>query len=217
MYSWLVDVDDLPRLPWYLRLFASFRARDHVGDPERSLRANVEAVCAEHGFDVSGDRIVMLASPRSLGYVFNPISVFWCFKADGPLRTVVAEVHNTYGGRHAYVTALDDHDSARIAKDFYVSPFFTVEGAYDLRCSLTEDDVRLVIRLDQDDRPVFVGSFRGTTTPLSRGGLLRMVVRYPFMSYRVAALIRWRGIRLWLRRLPVVPRRARDSQKELVS
>lgn len=220
IYAWLVDLDDLPRLPRPLRALATFRAGDHIGDPMLSLRANVEAACAEHGHDVTGDRIVMLANARSLGYVFDPISVFWCLRADGSLRCIVAEVHNTYGGRHAYVTELDDHDSARIPKEFYVSPFFTVDGVYDLRCSIDDGQVRLVIRLEQDGRPVFVASFRGDVKPLSPGRLIRTCLRYPLLTYRIALLIRWRGVRLWLRRLPVVPRRttdASDSPKEFAS
>lgn len=217
IYQWLVDIDDLPRLPWYLRPFATFRSSDHIGDPTGSLRSNIEAVCAEQGHDVTGDRIVMLANARSLGYVFDPISVFWCLTADGSVRCIVAEVHNTYGGRHAYVTELDQHDSARITKEFYVSPFITVDGVYDLRCAVDGDQVRLVIRLEQDEEPVFVASFRGKAEPLTRGRLIRTTLRYPFITYRVALLIRWHGIRLWLRRLPVVPRRTPDSAKEIVS
>lgn len=221
VYQWLVDVDHLPRLPWFLRPFASFRASDHIGDPQRSLRANIEKVCADAGFHVTGDRIIMLANARSLGYVFDPLSLFWCITPAGEVRCIVAEVHNTYGGRHAYVTDLDANDSARIAKDFYVSPFLTVEGAYDLRCHLRDESVQTVVRLDQDERPVFVASFRGTAEPLSPGRLMRTVLRYPLITYRIAFLIRLRGIRLWLRRLPVVPRRTTEPttepKKEFVS
>ena len=71
-YQWLVDLDDLPRLPPWLRPLASFRARDHLGDPLRSIRANVDSYLAGRGIDLNGGRIVMLANARVLGYVFNP-------------------------------------------------------------------------------------------------------------------------------------------------
>ncbi len=85
-YAWLVDLDDLPRPPRSLRALAQFRAEDHLGEPDRTLRQNVDALLALHGVDLSGGRILMLANARVLGYVFNPLSVFWCHHADGSLR-----------------------------------------------------------------------------------------------------------------------------------
>ncbi len=103
-YWWLVDLDDLPR-PSALR---SFEARDHCGDPSKSLRDNVVDFLAEHDLDLQAGQILMLASARSLGYVFNPLSIYWCHHRNGDRLAVVAEVHNTYGGRHRYLLGKPD-------------------------------------------------------------------------------------------------------------
>ena len=107
---WLVDVARLPRGVLLGRLLR-FDARDHLGDPTSSIHENVVAFAAEHKVDVSDDRIVMLANARMFGYVFNPITVFWCLTSDGVhevVTCVIAEVHNTYGGRHCYFLVPDE-------------------------------------------------------------------------------------------------------------
>lgn len=208
--QWLVDVQDLPRLPWPLRPFARFSSADHLGDPHRSLHDNVSALLAEHDIEADG-RILMLANARAGGHVFNPLSVYWCHDADDRLVAVVAEVHNTYRGRHAYVLTTDDAGRAEIDKEFYVSPFLTVDGRY--RMSLPEpgDDLAIAVALRQDGKTVFTATVTGHGRPATPGVVLRSVLRDPLPSLRVAALIRWHGIRLWLRGLPVVPRTRRDA------
>ena len=206
VYQWLVDLDDMPAPPRWLRPFAGFRSADHLGDPGASIRTNVEAFCATEGVDVRGGRILMLANARVLGHVFDPLSVFWCLAPDGSVRCVVAEVHNTYGERHAYLLDVDAAGRASTEKAFYVSPFLTVDGCYDLRFGLAGDQVTTTIRLRQRDRVVFTAAFHGSPEPATTGRLLSVLVRRPFMTQRVSALIRLQGIRLWLRRLPVVGR-----------
>ena len=94
-------------LPRPLRWLARFDARDHLGDPAASIRANVDAYLATEGVDLEGGRVLMLATPRSFGYAFNPLTVFWCHDRTGALECVVAEVHNTYGERHCYLLRPD--------------------------------------------------------------------------------------------------------------
>ena len=207
IYQWLVDLDDLPRLPRPLRPFASFRSADHLGDSTSSTKANVVAFLATQGLDLgAGGRVVMLAHPRVLGYVFNPLTVFWCYDADDQLLCVVAEVHNTYGERHAYLLRPDETGTSRTAKDFYVSPFYDVSGHYELRFVLTADRVTCQVRLTHGEAVAFTATFAGRPQALSTGRLLRMLLRQPLMPQRVALLIRLHGLRLWSRRLPVQPR-----------
>ena len=97
--SWLVDLDDVPRLPRGLRWLARFEPGDHLGEAAHSLRDNLSALLAVDGIDVTSGRIVMLANARAFGHAFNPISVHWCYDAGDELVAVVAEVHNTYGDR----------------------------------------------------------------------------------------------------------------------
>ena len=205
-YLWLVDVDDLPRWPAALRPLARFAAADHLGDPQQPISANVRAYLALHGIDLQGGQVLMLAAARVLGYVFNPLSVFWCHDRSGALACVIAEVHNTYGERHCYLLRTDASGKARVDKQFYVSPFEAVEGEY--RMSLPQPGARLdlSIALHRPDQAPFTAGVRGRRVSPTPVRLITMAVRYPLAPLVAAARIRRQGIALWLRGLRVVPR-----------
>jgi DUF1365 family protein len=200
-HTWLVDLDDLPD---HGRL-GTFEARDHVGVPDRPLRANVDALLAEHHLDLRGGRVLMAANARAFGYCFNPISVFWCFDADQRLAGVVVEVHNTYGGRHAYLVHPDEHGRARIDKQLYVSPFHGTDGWYDVHVPVPGDDLVIAVTLHTDDGARFSASLTGRRTEASPR-------RAALAALRASALIRAHGIALWARRLPVHPRPPADDR-----
>jgi DUF1365 family protein len=107
--------------------------------------------------------------------------------------------------------------AAEVDKAFYVSPFFTVDGRYDVRARIIDDHVAVAITLTQGENEVFQGSVHGALVPATRRAVLRAFLRDPFASQRVSALIRWHGIRLWLRRLPVVARTPLSASKEASS
>jgi DUF1365 family protein len=205
-YQWLVDLDELPRLPRGLRLLAGFRARDHLGDPEHSIRANLDTFLAARAIDLGGGRVLMLAHARVLGYVFNPLTVYWCHRGDGALACVVAEVHNTYGKRHAYLLHTDERGRAQARKEFYVSPFYPVDGSY--RMSLPEPGQRLSLSviLDRPGGRSFAASVHGWRRPATASGLIRAAIRHPWSTVMIAVRIRWQGVKLYLRGLRIVPR-----------
>jgi DUF1365 family protein len=205
-YLWLVDLDQLPRVP----LLAGFRARDHLGDPRASIRANLDRFLAGRGVDLGGGRVTMLAHARVLGYVFNPLTLYWCHRADGTLAAVVAEVHNTYRRRHAYLLP---GVRAEVPKQFYVSPFYPVDGRY--RMSLPEPDASLAlsVRLERPDGHTFAASVRGRAVPATWRALLRAAARHPWSTAAVSVRIRGQGVRLYLRGLPVIPRPAHRPQE----
>jgi DUF1365 family protein len=215
MYHWLVDVDDLPRLPRVLAPLARFRAGDHVGDPARTLRENLEAFLVARGRERPAGRITMLAHARVLGHVFNPITLYWCHDADGAVTDVVAEVHNTYGGRHHYLLDVDPAGRARVDKDFYVSPFFAVDGEYRMRVPEPDATLSSTIVLRREGATAFVATLRGRRRPASVGGVLASAARHPLVTLRVSAAIRRRGIALWARGIPVVRRTPADSDRGL--
>lgn len=202
-YAWLVDLDALPSLPRGLRWLARFETRDHVGDPGLSLRANVDRLLASHG--LAADRVLMLAHPRALGHVFNPLSVFWCLDPRDDLVATVAEVHNTYGGRHAYLLRPGE---TSVAKAFYVSPFHRVEGHYVLRLPLPDGHLHLDVTYHRPEGDPFVATLRGTRTAATTRDVVRAALRHPLATRLVSLRIRVQGVRLFLRRLPVVPRPA---------
>ncbi|MCW2749787.1 MAG: hypothetical protein JWR83_897, partial [Aeromicrobium sp.] len=123
------------------------------------------------------------------------------------------EVHNTYGERHAYLLQTDDAGRQTVDKEFYVSPFFTVDGTYDLQFTLAPEQISSTIILRQDDEAVFSATFRGTPRPATSGRLTKLLVTMPFITHRTSLLIRIHGVWLWIRRLPVVTRPAHSPQE----
>jgi uncharacterized protein len=212
-YLWLVDLDHLPRPGPGLRLLAGFDPRDHLGDPRRPIRDNLDRFLEARGIDLAGGRITMLAQARVFGYVFNPLTAYWCHRADGTLACVVAEVHNTYRQRHAYLLHTDDHGRARVPKQFYVSPFHPVDGAY--RMTLPDPGPRLAlsVALDRPGGSSFVASVHGAGRPATARALIAAAARHPWAPVAVSARIRWQGIRLYLRGLPVVRRPPHPAQE----
>ena len=205
-YSWYVDVDDLPRLPWWLRPFARFRASDHFANPQHgSLRDRLGAFFADRDLAAPEGRITALLQPRVFGYVFNPLSVFWCHDRDGRLRHVIAEVHNTYGERHAYLLPPADLPVVT-AKKFYVSPFNAVDGYYLVQAPRPDSEVDITVELHRDRAPAFTANLRGQRRPATNRQVVTMQIISPLAPLVVAARIRIQGIKLWLRRVPLVPR-----------
>jgi len=215
---WLVDVDDLPVLPRALRPFTRFEARDHLGDPHRSISDNARALLGEN--DLRADRIMLLTCPRVPGHVFNPLSVFYCFAGSGEsgesaeLIAVIAEVHNTYGGRHVYLLRPDEAGRDTVGKEFYVSPFLPMGGTYLMRTPVPGDDLAVSIALRQGGQTPFVATLSGRGRPITARSASTALLRWPLLTLRTAVLIRWQGIRLWLRRVPVQPRPADATQHE---
>jgi DUF1365 family protein len=201
-YLWYVDLDDLPRHGWLAR----FDADDHMGDPAVTLRANVESFLADNGIVPDGGRITMLTGARSLGYAFNPLTVYWCADGDDALRCVVAEVHNTYGQRHRYLLRTDDAGRAETAKAFYVSPFNPVDGYYRMSLPRPGETLALTITLHRPGARPFTASVRGVRRAATRRAVVATALRHPFETWAVRALITAHGIALWRKGLVVQPR-----------
>lgn len=206
-YSWFIDLDHLPLLRWWLTPFARFRADDHFdgGGPD-TLRGRVDAFLTSRGIDLQGGRVTALLNARVLGYVFNPLSVYWCHNIDGSVRAVIAEVHNTYGQRHSYLILPDSRDHAWVDKKFYVSPFNDVSGRYEMRLPEPGDCLGLDIVLRRPEHAPFAVTVRGARSLATPATILKTQLRAPLAPLVVSARIRIQGIKLWIRGLPVVPR-----------
>jgi DUF1365 family protein len=217
-YLWLVDLDHLPHVRRPFDLLADFRAGDHLGGTPgltaQSIRHNLDTYLATEGIDLLGGRVLLLTAARVFGYVFNPLSVYWCHDRDGVLVCVVAEVHNTYGQRHCYLVRTDRRGLADVEKNFYVSPFESSSGGH-YRMSLPEpgDRLSLSITLHRPGAAPFVATMRGQRRPASAAGLLRMALRHPLAPLLVTARIRLQGIKLLILGLRVIPRPDHEKQE----
>ena len=182
----------------------SFHDRDHGQGGEDAL-AWVEGLLAEQGIgDVDGE-IWLHTYPRVLGYVFKPVSFWYCHRADGSLAAIVAEVNNTFGERHCYLlTGPDLHwgRTLQAEKVFHVSPFCPVRGGYRFRFMRTEE--RTVARIDYDDGhgPLLQTSVSGHLEPLTARSVRSAFFSTPMMSLGVIVHIHLHALRLWWRRVP---------------
>jgi uncharacterized protein len=188
---WLVDYDQLPQPSGWVRAIAGVRRCDHV---------DVRPMLAERG--IAASRIVLLTTPRSLGYVFNPISIFWCYDEAGQSTASLAEVHNTYGGRHVYV--LTGEDQHRVDKALYVSPFYPVDGQYRIEISEPGPTVNVTVVLEREGEAPFVATLNAARRPLNGLGMIWQALRYS--GLRTSLLIRRQALTLWRRGLKIVPR-----------
>lgn len=228
-----LDLDEVAGLDTTRRLFGTrwwkvvrFEPADFLGllsdgvtvaDRVAALRAAVIRALAPDGGAAAIGRIELVAHGRTFGYVFNPVSFFVCYAArDGALAGVVADVHNTFGERHAYVLPASERTASgtwQAKKVFHVSPFFTLDGTYRFQMAFAEDGVDIHIDLYTGGRPVFVSRLRLAQQPLTDAALAAALTRLPAMSARVIGAIHWEALRLWRKGIPYLSKPAYDPAR----
>ncbi|MER5352166.1 DUF1365 domain-containing protein [Kitasatospora sp. NPDC002551] len=178
-----------------------------------TIRRSLDGYLAGHGVRLGGGQVLMLTQARSLGHVFNPLTVYWCRDGAGRPLCTVAEVHNTYGGRHRYLLPPDPGGRGETLKDFYVSPFLPVDGRYRMVLPEPGERLDLTVHLDLPAGRAFTATVRGTARRAGPAALLAAALTHPFATWAVSLHIRYRGIRLWLGGLPVHPRQTTGSRR----
>lgn len=210
--AWL-DLEEIPLLARTVRWFshnrfgfASFRDRDHLGTADRPVRDKLERVVARSGARLPHGPVRVLTNLRTFGYLFNPVSFFYCYEPSGQLGLVVAEVNNTFGETHCYV--LDRLEPAGRAvraeadKVFHVSPFLGMQARYRFTLGLPGDT--LVVHIDDEgpDGKLLDATLALRRRPFTSRELGRVLLRYPLMPVQVIALIHFEALRLWRKRAP---------------
>jgi uncharacterized protein len=223
VFSLLLDLDDLAASGSRLRLFShngfnlfSFHDRDHGPGDGTDLRTWLGRQLAAAGLDVDGGRIEVLCYPRILGYVFNPLTVYFCRRPDESLSAIVYEVNNTFGERHSYVIPVDAPAGAVVRqacdKRLYVSPFNDTHGGYRFRVTPPAGDVEVIVNYVDDAGLILHAGFRGARGPLTDRALITAFLRYPLMTVKVMAGIHWEALRLWRKGLRLVRRPAAPAE-----
>jgi DUF1365 family protein len=208
---WFVfDIDEIDALALRLRWFSrnrfnlfSFYDRDYGDRSGGPLRAQIEGHFIAAGMTPDGGVIRLLTLPRMLGYVFNPLSIYFLHRADGGLRAVLWEVSNTFGERHSYLIPVDNADGATIRqnclKKLHVSPFLDMDMTYHFRLAPPAGRTTVSIVGADAKGAMLVAVMNGGRRALTDWALLRAFARVPFMSVKVIVAIHCEALRLWLK------------------
>ena len=224
----LLDLDELAEIGRRLRLFSTrrfnlfgFRDRDHGDGHDGALRLYVETHLRRAGIEPDGGAIRLLAMPRVLGTVFNPLSVYFCHHADGSLAAMLYEVNNTFGERHSYLIPVSGGGDGAAAdtvlrqtcvKRFYVSPFLDMTLTYRFRVMLPAERASVVVQTLDADGPILTAVFAGTRGPLTDANLCRAFLRHPLLAMQVLGAIHWEALKLWRKGLRLRSRPAPPAE-----
>jgi DUF1365 family protein len=224
VFSLLIDIDRLSEANRLSRLFGvnraalySFHESDHGNRDGASLRGYVDRCAAEHGIDLADGRIQLLCYPRMFGYTFNPLSVYFCSRADSALAMLIYEVRNTFGDIHSYALPVKSGELTNAGvrqeqnKLFYVSPFIAMEMRYYFRVTPPQESVKLRILETDPDGPILSATFNGKRAPLTSRSLMRAFVSLPLVTFKILVAIHWEALRLWIKGAKLVDRPAKEE------
>lgn len=189
----------------------SFFEKDHA-DKKTPLEPWVRKILADWQVPQADGRIVLVALPRLFGFVFNPVSFFFCLDKSGALRAVISEVHNTFGDQHCYISFHDDRrviaqdDQLQAKKVFHVSPFIKVAGHYVFRFAYHEDKIGVWVDHHDEEGLLLQTSIAGKRVPLTGLNLLKAFFRHPMMTLKVITLIHYQALRLWVKGIRYISR-----------
>jgi len=231
MYLDLAELDDVFRgsslFSARRRAVAEFRRSDHLGDPGIPLDEAVRALVEERTGRVPSGPIRLLTNLRYFGYVFNPVSFYYCFDSKGStVEHIVAEVNNTpWGERHCYVlSARQSEDGITSdpggilrftpAKAMHVSPFMPMDIGYDWRLGPPGEMLNAHMINTRHDCRVFDATLRLQKRIIAPGSLARVLLGFPLLTLKIITAIHWQALQLWLKKCPVYqhPDKLRSSE-----
>lgn len=205
VFYWLFDIDRLETLDRSLRWFSlnrfnlfGFNPADYGPADGSPLRPWVTRTLRSAGVELEGGSVLLLTFPRILGYVFNPLSIWYCYGPSGDLRGVIHEVRNTFGDRHSYVVPVAESGlEHEFEKRLHVSPFNGMEQEY--RFSLSEPGPHLSVSIEQSegDEKLLRAGLALTRLPMTDFNALRLFLTHPLLTLKVMTTIHWQALRLW--------------------
>lgn len=214
VYLDLAELDTVFQRRWLWsvesRNMASFRRSDHYGDTSVTLDESIRNLVEQKTGTRPAGPIRLLTHLRYFGYIFNPVSFYYCFDQDGStLRTIVAEVHNTpWNEQHCYVLPAGENIGTpqrwrfQFAKDFHVSPFMQMEIDYDWWFGIPGRKLPVHMVNFSEGRRVFDATMELERRPITGASLARTLLAFPWMTGKVIMAIYYQALRLWLKRTP---------------
>jgi len=212
VFMFYLDLDEIDSIARRFRLISrgvfnlfSFREEDHLHYGGATVRENITQFLASRGVDIGRGRIMLLTHLRMLGYVFNPVSFYFCFNEAGDPVAAVAEVGNTFHEQKGYLLDAScrqgDSFQQRVAKNFYVSPFIDLDAEFDFRLHVPDDNLRVLIDDYKEGRKFFLSSLTGRRTALSDRRLAWYALSFPFLTLKIIFLIHWQALVLRIKGL----------------
>ena len=197
----------------------SFYDRDHGRCDGSDLEDWAREILADYNIKESGGEIRLVCMPRVLGYVFNPVSFWLCYDKQENLRAVLCEVHNTFGERHTYLCAHEDHrpitpqDTLRGKKVFHVSPSLKREGYYEFCFDIHGKKFGIWIDFFYSEgKRQLVTSLTGALEPMNAGTLRRAFWIYPLVTFKAIVLIHWQALKLLVKGVEYIPKPQQNSE-----
>jgi len=221
--SMLLDLDEADTNSLGLKLFSidrfnlfSWRNRDHGDGTDTPLARQVRILLEERGFSEFNHRIQLLCYPRILGFVFNPLSVYYCYDKSDRLGVILYEVSNTFGERHTYCIQVPEQANVvrqQATKAFYVSPFMPMSADYQFRMVPPDSRVSVCIRQTENQQSLLHATFTGERRELNDKALFGVFIKYPLMTLKVIAGIHWEALQLWRKGVKLQPRVATENNR----
>jgi hypothetical protein len=213
VFMFALDLDEVETLHSKLRLFSrnrfnlfQFRDRDHLDYGKPNLKENIVEYLRQHGIILNNGRIILVTNLRTFGYVFNPVSFYFCFDEHNRPVCAIAEVGNTFGEIKPYLLREEDRTAtgfrAIMQKYFYVSPFIDLDTTFDFRLNIPDEKMQIVINDFKEGKKIFLSAVTGIRKPLTDARLLWYTVRFPLITLQVITLIHWQALKLYLKKLP---------------
>lgn len=228
IFLFALDLDELDTVAARVRGFSrnrfnlySFRDDDHLEPGPEPLKTKLIQELKRGGIAFpEGGRVLLLTLPRMLGYVFNPVSFYFCTDAEGLPFAALAEVGNTFREMKLFLLPKPDPDGVfRLVapKYFYVSPFSAPDIAFDFRLRLPDEHLEIHIDDREGERRTLLSALTGKKVPLTSANLARLTLFHPLVTLRVIVLIHWHALLLWLKRIPWFAKTAhRDLQRNVL-
>lgn len=213
LFMFYLDLDELDNLASRLRWLSrnhfnvyEFRDRDHLMLSGQTVKENVLEWVRMKAPGLPVKKIKILTQLRTWGYIFNPVSFYFCFDDAGRPLGVLPEVSNTFREMKPYWLGTDrlvgEAFKDRQIKHFYISPF--MEADLELDFNLRIPDERLDLRVDdyRAGKKIFLSALSGRRRELHDGALLRSMILFPFITLQIITMIHWHALRLYLKKIP---------------
>tara|TARA_B110000438_G_scaffold220506_1_gene213597 strand:+ start:1489 stop:2259 length:771 start_codon:yes stop_codon:yes gene_type:complete len=216
-FSLFIDLSEISKLGKKINFFSynkfnilSFYNIDHGPRNGSSLTTWVKKILAKKKININDGKIKLLCFPRFFGYVFNPLSIFYCYDKNAALKAVLYEVKNTFNEQHTYVFRSKTSSNLifhKCNKKFYVSPFIEMKTFYNFRLSKPKNNIDILIKQTDIKGPLLIARQVGKKISLNSKNLLYQFLKHPLMSFKVILAIHFEAFRLWIKGVKLIQRK----------